>query len=410
MKKKLLSLFLILSISSFLLTGCYDARGIETLAYALAIGIDEGENNILTLSVQFANPSSLGGEGGGSSSQSKTTTISTVECASINSGLNTINSYISKRINLSHCKVIIISESLASKGISEHIYTLINNMEIRPNCSIIISRCTAKDFLDNAKPSSETLTARYYESVLKSTQYTGYTEDMELMDFYSAFKSTTSQAYAVLASVNVPATQLKNTSTDKINIDASYEADETPIKDETSLQSMGLAVFKDDKLVGELNGLESICHLIVTNKMENCMITIPSPFEPNGIINLQLQLAKNTQNNVNVSNGSPLISCSVYLEGNIISSSNNVDYSSKENLELIQRYANAYIEGLISQYLYKTSKEFQSDIVGFGKYIRDGYLTWEDWEKYDWLSKYQNSFFDVTVKTNVKTGELFLRY
>lgn len=347
---------------------------------------------------------------GGSSSQSKTTTISTVECASINSGLNTINSYVSKRINLSHCKVIIISESLASKGISEHIYTLINNMEIRPNCSIIISRCTAKDFLDNAKPSSETLTARYYESVLKSTQYTGYTEDMELMDFYSAFKSTTSQAYAVLAGVNVPATQVKNTSADKINIDASYEADETPIEDETSLQSMGLAVFKDDKLVGELNGLESICHLIVTNKMENCMITIPSPFEPNGIINLQLQLSKNTQNNVNVSNGSPLISCSVYLEGNIISSSNNVDYSSKENLELIEKYANAYIEGLISQYLYKTSKEFQSDIVGFGKYLRDGYLTWEDWEKYDWLSKYQNSFFDVTVKTSVKAGELFLRY
>lgn len=62
MKRKLLSLILILSISTFLLTGCYDARGVETLAYALAIGIDEGENNILTLSVQFANPSSLGGQ------------------------------------------------------------------------------------------------------------------------------------------------------------------------------------------------------------------------------------------------------------------------------------------------------------------------------------------------------------
>lgn len=347
---------------------------------------------------------------GGSSSQSKTTTISTVDCASISSGLNTINSYISKRINLSHCKVIIISESLASKGIGEHIYTLINNMEIRPNCSIIISRCTAKDFLDNAKPSSETLTARYYESVLKSTQYTAYTEDMELIDFYSAYKSISAQPYAVLAGVNVPSTQIKNTNADKINIDASYKADETPIEDETSLQSMGLAVFKGDKLVGELNGLESICHLIVTNKMENCMITIPSPFEPNGIINLQLQLSKKTKSEVQISQGSPLISCSIHLNGNINSSSNNVDYSSEENLALVESYANAYIEGLISQYLYKTSKEFQSDIVGFGKYIRDGYLTWEDWEQYDWLSKYQNAFFDVSVETNIKAGELFLKY
>ena len=33
---------------------------------------------------------------------------------------------------------------------------------------------------------------------------------------------------------------------------------------------MGLAVFNKDQLVGELNGFESICHLIISNKLKKC--------------------------------------------------------------------------------------------------------------------------------------------
>ncbi len=51
---KSIALFLILILSLFTLSGCYDARGVEALAYAVAIGLDKGENNILKLSIQFA--------------------------------------------------------------------------------------------------------------------------------------------------------------------------------------------------------------------------------------------------------------------------------------------------------------------------------------------------------------------
>lgn len=54
MTKKFIVLLLILILSLFSLSGCYDARGVETLAYAVAIGLDKGESNILKLSIQFA--------------------------------------------------------------------------------------------------------------------------------------------------------------------------------------------------------------------------------------------------------------------------------------------------------------------------------------------------------------------
>ena len=54
MLKKILVIILTLILCSYFLTGCYSAEGLETLAYAVAIGIDKGENDIIRLSLQFA--------------------------------------------------------------------------------------------------------------------------------------------------------------------------------------------------------------------------------------------------------------------------------------------------------------------------------------------------------------------
>ena len=136
MIKKYFGLYVILFICLFTLSGCYDARGVEEWTYAIAIGLDKGENNNLKLNIQFATPNSSsnsssgssgdesGSSGEGKSQSSDTKTIS-VDCSSIDSGINLINNYTSKKINLSHCKVIVISEELAKEGIAEYIYTLI---------------------------------------------------------------------------------------------------------------------------------------------------------------------------------------------------------------------------------------------------------------------------------------------
>ena len=54
MLKKILVIILIIILCTFTLTGCYSAEGLETLAYAVAIGIDKGENDRIRLSIQFA--------------------------------------------------------------------------------------------------------------------------------------------------------------------------------------------------------------------------------------------------------------------------------------------------------------------------------------------------------------------
>lgn len=201
MKNKLLPVFCILVLNLTILSGCYDSRGIEELAYITAIGLDVSENNIISLTLQISIPSSSSSPDSGSSQSSKTDSI-TVECTSINSGLALANSYISKELDLSHCKVIIFSEEFASHGISSYIDTLSNNVEIRPNCNIIISKCAAKEFIENAAPSIEALTARYYEVSINSSKYTGYTPSTELIEFIGSMKNSTIQASAILGGIN----------------------------------------------------------------------------------------------------------------------------------------------------------------------------------------------------------------
>ena len=61
--KSIIALILII-ICMFSLSGCYSAEGLETLAYAVAIGIDKGQNNKIKLSLQFALLSDSSDSGG----------------------------------------------------------------------------------------------------------------------------------------------------------------------------------------------------------------------------------------------------------------------------------------------------------------------------------------------------------
>lgn len=409
MKAKLIPLFLIILICLFTLTGCYSAEGLEELAYAVAIGIDKGESDKIRLSIQIAMLSNSSGGSGGDSSQSQDSTVTTVDCSSIDSGIALVNSYISKKVNLSHCKAIVISEELAYEGISEYIYTLANDIEIRPDCNIIISRCKAYDYLDNSQPTLESVSARYYEFTLNSSEYAGFTENVTLSNFYSDMLSTTSQAHAILGSINSDSTHKSHSDLPLYDIDGSYKAGESPIKSETGLENMGIAVFNNDKLVGELTGMESLSHLLIVNKFESATISVPNPYDSNSEISLYITPSKDSKTSVQLINGIPYIECTITLSANISSLNENLDYSDENTLKTIEEYTNSYLEQTISSYLYKTSKEYKSDIANFGRHAVHNYLTWDDWIKSDWLYNYENAFFSVNVDTNIQSSQLYTR-
>ncbi len=163
----------------------------------LLYGFDVGETERIKVTFQFTMPNSSGENNAGETAPS---VIDTVEAACIDSAVNLVNTFVSKEVNLSHCKVIVFSEEMAKQGISKEIYSLMNKVEVRPDSNIIISTGTAQEYIESVKPSLENLVAKYYEILPRSSEYTGFTSDIQLIDFFNKLESNFEQPIAILRS------------------------------------------------------------------------------------------------------------------------------------------------------------------------------------------------------------------
>ena len=169
----------------------------------------------------------------------------------------------------------------------------------------------------------------------------------------------------------------------------------------------GLAVFSGGTFAGELSPLENVFHLIISNRFDSTILNIPSPFADSEYISLSITSAK-SKNKVKIINGSPLISCDVKIDARVLSSTSNSNHLNDKNFWYIEDYANSYFKAELEDYLYKTSVLLHSDIDKFGKYAVKSFSTWNEWEDYNWLNNYSNSFFDVNVNTSIKSSYLIL--
>lgn len=327
-----------------------------------------------------------------------------MEAASIAAGLNLVDTYISKKANLYHCKIIVLSEDIAIQDTKGIIYSLITNMEIRKDANILVSRSTAENFIKSSKPTLEKIAAKYYDLAISSENTTGYITNENIIGFYTKLNDTFVEPVAILGGIHDDSQVTKNT-----GADGTYKAEEIPVLNKPNTAMMGLAVFKDDKMVGELNGMETICYLIVSNRLKNCTISIPNPINNSGAITVTLNLKNRTENIVQIQNGSPYIMCKPTLRAIIVNMEEGLNYLDETQIAQVEESINNYLEKTINEYLYKTSKEYKSDISGFGKYLMGNYLTVQEWEKVNWLEIYKDAFFNVDVTTEIDKTNLLMK-
>lgn len=399
------------------------SNDLDQLAYIMSIGIDVGDIDQYKISFQtstiYSSSSDLSGEGsssgggsggggqsGGGSSESKTPSfeVHTIECNSIDSGINIINTYVDKKIDLSHCKLLLLSEEIARKGISPIIYTLVNKIEIRPDCNLMISEIPDNEFTDKEKPSIQELLPKYYDVTTNTKIESGYTQNITLTDFYTNLKCSACEDIAILGTVRNPKTK-NNTNNQPIGIDKASE-NITSIKEEPIIEILGLSAFKDDKFVGNLSGIETVCHFILTNELDTCSISVPSPFEDGNTLDLFIALNQKPKTKVILSNGSPFIQTKINLVAKILSFNNSTSNLTSDLIKQIEESAQAYLTDQLYKYLYKTSTEFKSDIAGFGKFAKKNFSTLQDWDNYHWLSNYSSSTFQVDLDFSIKSGYL----
>ena len=112
---------------------------------------------------------------------------------------------------------------------------------------------------------------------------------------------------------------------------------------ENGAENIGLAVFKSDKLVGELNALETISFLNIKNDLDRFLISIPDPENNNNYLDVYLSPSKNTNVTVDTSTPAPYIKIKCEFRGRIYSMSKDSKYLSPEVLNSISNSCNSYL-------------------------------------------------------------------
>jgi spore germination protein KC len=390
-------ILIIIFIYSF--SASYTSLNLDNLAFVVALGIDKSTSNKLKVTFQFIKPTPSS-EGG---SQTKPV-LTSVECSSITNGINIMNAYLGKKVNLSHCKLIIFSEEIAKDGISDEIYSLINEVQIRPSANIIISKCNTKYYIENSVPSLESLIPKYYNIFPHSSEYTGYTCDATIGDFFNALVCNSCAPYAMLGGIS-SFNEDSSSNPESLN-DSTIKSNESLVTGNRLSQNIGVAVFKNDKLAGELNAIETICFLNIRKQVDSFLVSIPDPENSNSKIDIYLTPNSTHNISVNIVNGTPYIKIKFDFSGKIYSMTKGSEYLNTDVLDSISTTCNKYLKEQFTNYLYKTATTFDSDINGFGVYSLSQFKTSTEFDDYNWLVNYKNSTFDVDINTVMDSGFL----
>lgn len=467
--KALLKFIFILAIIVIFIYGfssSFISHSLENLAYVIGIGIDKNtdDDKELKVSFQFLQLSALSDA---SSTESPTVIISTATANSITEAFNLMNTYIGKELNLAHCDLIVFSSEYAETGINQEIYSLINNDNMRPTTNLIVCKESAEKYLQNVKPNIEKLVTKYYDTFSITSGFTGYTQDVTIGSFYNKLGSDSWDNTISLAEVFEPKSEPESSSSgggesggssgstggekgsssgggesggssdssggEKSSSSEGGESgssgsgggesgsssgnDESK-KDSTSslgttgkrgTQNVGVAVFKDDKLIGELSGPETIYHLLMLNKLQSCVISVPiSKSKPDdnidGTIDLYFSQKSKTKISVDTNGDNPTINIDIFLDADILTIEDSSNYDTQDNLNLLSYNAETYLNNSLNSYLTKISKELKCDIDGFANFAKRNFLTVSDWKSYDWKSKYENANFVVNSHVNVNAS------
>ncbi|MFZ5898366.1 MAG: Ger(x)C family spore germination protein [Bacillota bacterium] len=394
--RALLTVLVILSLS-----GCWNYQEPDEIAWVLALGLDKGRQNVLTMTTVVAVPKAIGtggGDGGGSGGQGFF--VVSMEVNTILEGLELLNAFVDRRADLSHTAWIVFGRALAEEGIDRYYAPLARFRQFRRNSSILITQGRAADLLKNGKPILEDNVGKYYQLLQQGWRFTEFIPRDTFHDFYIASKTP-----GVGAVANLVALQDKdekdifpnNRPKDK----GVYYAGRIPRQGGGRLEIMGGAVFRGGKMVGILDADETGFVKMVRGTFRRTIQAVPDPKHPDKYVIVEVKPRTKAEVNVDVTGNVPRISVRIPLEGDIISIQSGEDYERASRIPLVERSVEGYLNQELRNTIEKT-QQWGTDVFEFSSKAQRQFFTWKAWKAYDWASRYPNAIVDATVDFRVR--------
>lgn len=363
-KIKVFSFILIIFIT-LSLTGCWDNEELDTVSIVTGVGIDVSDReDKINLSLQIGKinqeksmPLSAGG--------SDDSIILDIEERSILAGVNQLERQVSRALFMYHNQVIIFGKDQARKGITPYLETFIRQNDMRMETLVFVSDGNAKDILKNKMEQD------------KISSF-GITKMIDVMQKYE-------ETYSVRVLDLV--CMIMNEGTAPVLPILKIEDSETP-----RLILKGLAIFNDEKLIGELNEIETRGYSWIKGKFKNTFIEVDveKGFANLNMSNIRYKLKPRIQD------GDLIMDLEVL--GDVVLSEvegfNNmaIEETTKILLEGAKEKIREEIEASFSK-----SKQLKADFLGFGiEYHKKFPKVWKDMK-----DNWQEIFPEIRLVTNI---------
>lgn len=302
MLKRLAALLLLCAL---LLSGCSESNEVENLAYALILGLDLTDDGQIRVCVQI--PKITGKDDASDGSGDGSELIFSAEGDSFPEALNRLEWIVPRRLDLSQLQLVIVSEKMArSERFAAAASSMMDAYRLYTAARMAVCAGEAKAFVEDETMLIGSRIATELTAMFENYTNSGYIPDVQFADVYYKSQSVYSDPVAVYAaqgkadegakedaaalapwenaavfsaSAHVDAASRQPEAGSEPSQAPSAEpvlprnADTNSARSPQANRFLGAAVFADGRMVGQLDGPQTLCCNLLCGKKQSFYLT-----------------------------------------------------------------------------------------------------------------------------------------
>jgi len=378
------TLMIIFFSSLLLLSGCWNKRELNELSIVLGLGIDKVKEQYL-ITAQVVNPSEIASKKGGSGKAP--VVVYQEKGETLFEAVRKITTVAPRKLYFSHLRIVVFGEELAKEGIGEMIDALLRDSEVRNDFFITVSKnSSAADVLKVLTPLEKIPANSLFASLKASAKSWSPTKGVTLDNLVTNMVSDGINPIltGVEISGNVPEGEMNK------NV--------AQTKPKTILKYKGMAIFKQDKLIGWMNERESKAVHYALGKVKSSVGYVKCP--QGGKVVIEVVRTK-SKLHAKMKSGKPHGFVKVKTQGNVGEvECHGLDLTNPKSISYLEKESEKNLSEIIKSTIQHVQKDYRSDIFGFGEALYRSEPN--EWNKYknDWNQTF--SQMPVTIRVDME--------
>lgn len=403
MKKQILAILLTLTLLTF--SGCWNKDEPKELASINSILYDILDDGKYRLVLEVLDPVPLSGSEDAFKITKSPLNPITGEGNSIREVLVNLSRSMEKRMFAGHNKVRFFTESFARKGMLPILEVSSRDRLMDETPLMIIIKNETPDEVFSSSIGLSDMVGDYFEDLVRQQElHTSKAVTITTLDFIKDYYLEGKQPVMGVAEL----IDNKNQSSGNANSASGGSQDDSGSGsdeggDPKIIAYEGLAVFKDDKLVGYMNAIEARAYNIITKSVNASIISLPSEDEQTVV------RISNSKANIKtfLKNNQIFVRVDIKIKLHVVEEGGDLDVSMPKPLKTVEARFNELMQKEVVAAVNKAQTEFKSDIFGFGRQMHIQHPDrWPDFKE-NWDEHFSSASVEIVVESSViRSGQI----